>query len=79
MDESEPSLVIMQKFPYGGNGGTKGSRTLDLLLARQTLSQLSYSPICRIFKKNKDDSPTRIAILRLNGEDTGTRTHESQA
>ena len=29
---------------YSEYGGDKGNRTLDLLLARQALSQLSYAP-----------------------------------
>ena len=29
------------------NGGAKRDRTADLLRARQALSQLSYSPICK--------------------------------
>jgi hypothetical protein len=32
----------IQSFFYGGD---KGTRTLDPLLARQVLSQLSYTPI----------------------------------
>ena len=35
----DPSYSIIQP-----NGGAKGNRTLDLLCARQLLSQLSYSP-----------------------------------
>ena len=35
--------LLMQFSRY--NGGDKGSRTPDLLLARQALSQLSYAPI----------------------------------
>ena len=35
----DPSCSVIQP-----NGGAKGNRTLDLLCARQLLSQLSYSP-----------------------------------
>ncbi len=31
--------------PLGGNGGAGRNRTDDLLLAKQALSQLSYSPM----------------------------------
>ena len=33
------------------NGGDKRNRTADPLLARQVLSQLSYTPVCRHFLK----------------------------
>ena len=32
-------------FPRKNNGGAKRSRTADLLIANETLYQLSYSPI----------------------------------
>ena len=32
-------------FIFSGSSGDKGIRTLDPLLARQVLSQLSYTPI----------------------------------
>ena len=35
----DPNVSVIQP-----NGGAKGSRTLNLLCARQLLSQLSYSP-----------------------------------
>lgn len=34
--------VLVEKTPAGG---TEGTRTLDFLLAKQTLYRLSYSPI----------------------------------
>ena len=39
-------LFITNVFSFQGtNGGDEGSRTPDPLLARQVLSQLSYTPI----------------------------------
>ena len=40
------SFVITKIFSFQGtNGGNEESRTPDPLLARQVLSQLSYTPI----------------------------------
>ena len=37
--------------PHGeGNGGDEGNRTLDPLLAKQVLSQLSYTPALLAFR-----------------------------
>ena len=33
--------------PFGWIGGGKRDRTVDPLLAKQVLSQLSYAPVCR--------------------------------
>jgi hypothetical protein len=33
---------------FGLGGGAKGIRTPDLLIANETLYQLSYSPFCRV-------------------------------
>ena len=35
-------------------GGAEGTRTPDLLRAREALSQLSYSPICQKYYNNKE-------------------------
>jgi hypothetical protein len=47
---SRVSHITKYKNPLpkrkGEFGGAKRDRTADLLLARQALSQLSYSPIC---------------------------------
>jgi hypothetical protein len=45
------------------NGGAKRDRTADLLLARQALSQLSYSPIMR--REYGGPRLTRTADLTL--------------
>ena len=37
--------TISDPFCFSGSSGDKGIRTLDPLLARQVLSQLSYTPI----------------------------------
>ena len=37
--------TIQDPFCFSGSSGDKGIRTLDPLLARQVLSQLSYTPI----------------------------------
>ncbi len=34
--------------PPGGNGGGERDRTDDPLLAKQVLSQLSYTPVCAV-------------------------------
>ena len=40
----EPGECFLSSF-QGTNGGAERNRTADLLLARQALSQLSYSPV----------------------------------
>ena len=37
-------INVFALLTISGHGGDKGSRTPDLLLARQALSQLSYAP-----------------------------------
>ncbi len=37
-------VLILFNVCFNQNGGAKGDRTPDLLIANQTLSQLSYSP-----------------------------------
>lgn len=37
-------MLAAERFIVQRNGGAEGDRTLDLLIANQTLSQLSYSP-----------------------------------
>ena len=57
---ARPQILALDFIDFTVSGGTEGIRTLDLFLARETLSQLSYSP-----KKIKSGSirPTlRIAI-----------------
>ena len=43
------TYLPMRHFVAGGDGG---SRTHDLLLARQALSQLSYTPISGLIPEN---------------------------
>jgi|TARA_B100001741_G_scaffold306237_1_gene299423 hypothetical protein len=38
----------IMNFRFNINGGAEGTRTPDILLAKQALSQLSYSPKVRI-------------------------------
>ena len=46
------------------NGGPEGIRTLDLCVANAALSQLSYGPICSIFRTSVSASRT-AKILRI--------------
>ena len=52
--------------------GDKGIRTLDPLLARQVLSQLSYTPMALFFFQNKmglnglEPSTSRLSGVRSN-------------
>ncbi len=39
--------VLVESLPYRVDGGADRDRTDDILLAKQALSQLSYSPILR--------------------------------
>ena len=54
------------------SSGDKGIRTLDPLLARQVLSQLSYTPMALFFFQNKmglnglEPSTSRLSGVRSN-------------
>ena len=47
----------------GGDGGADRDRTGDPLLAKQVLSQLSYSPVHSLF-------PMRVVVLRSAAKKT---------
>ena len=47
-------------------GGDKQNRTADPLLARQVLSQLSYTPICLIGLNGLEPSTSRLSGVRSN-------------
>jgi hypothetical protein len=53
--------MLMTTFTESKYGGGKRDRTADLLLARQALSQLSYTPI---FGLNGGADGTRTRDLR---------------
>ena len=59
-------------FEYGPNGGDKGIRTLDPLLAKQVLSQLSYIPMMagctRQRAPHENDSCTVIQYTQSSPE-----------
>ncbi len=46
-------------------GGGERNRTVDLLLAKQALSQLSYTPLCRGQKATRQRSVQPVADSRL--------------
>ena len=52
-------MMVQLGFPTGVNclksqlSGTKGVRTLDLLRAKQALSQLSYSPMATAYNPHR--------------------------
>ena len=48
----QTSLELHIKHANRENGGAERDRTVDPLLAKQVLSQLSYSPLC--IHKNED-------------------------
>ena len=58
---ARPQILALDFIDFTVSGGTEGIRTLDLFLARETLSQLSYSP-----KKTKSGSirPTLRTAIR---------------
>lgn len=58
---ARPQILALDFIDFTVIGGTEGNRTLDILLARQALSQLSYSP-----KKIKSGSirPTLRTAIR---------------
>ena len=49
-----PFLKALLRMPLRRAGGDKRDRTVDPLLAKQVLSQLSYTPIYSIWNPFKD-------------------------
>ena len=67
---SAPTARYARKFMAPPRNGGKGIRTPDPLLAKQVLSQLSYTPIERAADFTKADLPNRrgpILNLSYNG------------
>ena len=63
------SLKDIRKLQHQSNGGAERDRTADPLLAKQVLSQLSYSPIFdahRITPWARPVCPQRSKIARTN-------------
>ena len=50
-------------LPMVTPGGAEGTRTPDLLRAKEALSQLSYSPACHWYYSNKN-TPSQFAVYR---------------
>jgi hypothetical protein len=50
--------ILISKLLEAVNGGAKRDRTVDLLRARQALSQLSYGPITKLVGLGRFELPT---------------------
>ena len=73
--EVQTCLFLSKDFPlnYNTNGGAERDRTADPLLAKQVLSQLSYSPVHRFFT----DEGRRLARSAAKKTCRGT-VHDSR-
>ena len=58
-------VVFKEPLPFRA-GGDKRNRTVDPLLARQVLSQLSYTPIYLIGLNGLEPSTSRLSGVRSN-------------
>ena len=54
------------RLGYNTPGGDEGSRTLDPLLARQVLSQLSYTPVSLVGRSGLEPPTSRLSGVRSN-------------
>ena len=62
---SRLSVVRSSQLSYGPIGGDKRVRTVDPLLAKQVLSQLSYTPIDGMVGLSGLEPPTlRLSVVR---------------
>ena len=79
MAEARRNLVFPQRMTYlpaNKNGGAERDRTADPLLAKQVLSQLSYSPNCLVGPGRLELPTSRLSGVRSNQLSYGPSPHE---